>query len=400
MLRKKELLKNIFFLLHKMKFPNFRKKKIDSVVFVRTGGIGDFILFLDAASRINNTIDINMKKILICSEACEQLAELVGFWNIIIPFDKKKYVFDNHYRKRKNFEISKISAEDLYNFEYSRSMATEIIIGLIDAKRRYGFDSQGFLTKYIYRSSNKKYINLISDIDIKMFELEKNSLFVNRILGQSKHAQLFDLKKYFEKKSESIDFFVVIPGASRLERAWPVDRFSQLIKNTINKTGLTCLLLGCETEKDLGNYIVNDLGDEKINNQIGKTSLLQMMKYILNAKFLIGNDSSGAHIAAACNTPAFLFAGDWEFDRFLPYKSLYLSEKENQLVLKKKMRCSGCAMRSYIGSDCDILCGKSSHQTYQCILEISLEYAQEVLNKWLDGLFIDKRNGEEKSGES
>ncbi|MDB3986642.1 glycosyltransferase family 9 protein [Pseudomonadales bacterium] len=89
-------------------------------------------------------------------------------------------------------------------------------------------------------------------------------------------------------------------------KRWPADNWIQLIEALIQKTGLTILIVGLESEKEeidnlIANFAEGFLG-RRCQNLAGQTSLPQLGAIVKDAQFSIGADSSIGHISATIGT--------------------------------------------------------------------------------------------------
>jgi ADP-heptose:LPS heptosyltransferase len=92
------------------------------------------------------------------------------------------------------------------------------------------------------------------------------------------------------------------PGASRIERQWPLSQFAELGSWIIRTYGARLLVVSGPGDEPLGQTLAQTLGDGVIN-LAGKTTLRQTTALISQSQLYVGNDSGPMHLAAAVGVP-------------------------------------------------------------------------------------------------
>lgn len=358
------------------KIRNIFLKEGNAAVYFRNDGLGDFILNLESLSKL---VECNKdkKNILICSELCRGLAEFIGIWDEIYTIDKEKYKYSIVYRHKLNRKLKMIRASVLYNMQYTRTFLNELIIVSINAKEKYAFDGENFLTSDMRILSNCQYRMLVTE-ENNIFELKKGILFVNEIMGTNYKARIFDMKSKLTEKNIEMheDYFVVFPGGSYGEKLWETRKFKKLIDFIYKRVNIKCYLCGSENEKRLADEIINEKNRLYLQNFIGKTDIVQLIQIINNSKFVIGNDSMGIHLAASLKIPSLVIAGGWHKERFVGYFIDEIDDCSNYpVVVRNEMSCYGCELegRGILPKKCGIKRGTFSNKKYDCIRNIKVE---------------------------
>ena len=94
--------------------------------------------------------------------------------------------------------------------------------------------------------------------------------------------------------------------------------FAQVADYVCERTGWTAYLCGSKSEKPLYEAFAADKKEKtKSVDYFGSTSLIELAEVIRHARFVISNDTSGIHFAAAVNTPSVCIMGEYNFGRFL-----------------------------------------------------------------------------------
>ncbi|MFV0549088.1 MAG: glycosyltransferase family 9 protein [Limnobaculum xujianqingii] len=96
------------------------------------------------------------------------------------------------------------------------------------------------------------------------------------------------------------------PGASSVERCWPIESFAIVATQILNKfPDIDIELLGGPGEIERNNQLIQLLlpFSERVINSAGKTNLKQLVEKIASLQCLIVGDTGPLHIAIAVKTP-------------------------------------------------------------------------------------------------
>ncbi|WP_144211677.1 glycosyltransferase family 9 protein [Shewanella donghaensis] len=115
---------------------------------------------------------------------------------------------------------------------------------------------------------------------------------------------------------------VICPAASKAERNWLPERYAAVADYAVNQ-GYRVMLCGgpSQLEADLAQNIVQ-LCKTTIENQIGKTTLTQLLALLKNASMVIAPDTGPAHMAVTQGTPVIGLYAHSNPGRTGPYLSL------------------------------------------------------------------------------
>ncbi|QYJ93694.1 glycosyltransferase family 9 protein [Shewanella spartinae] len=96
---------------------------------------------------------------------------------------------------------------------------------------------------------------------------------------------------------------VICAAASKAERNWLPERYAQVADHVLEK-GYRVLLCGgpVPMERQLAEAILSH-GDTRIENQVGKTSLTQLLALLKQASIVLAPDTGPAHMAVTQGTP-------------------------------------------------------------------------------------------------
>ena len=330
-----------------LKIPQ-KKRKNYNICCIKVDALGDFILWLDSSYSISNAYK-DKRKILICNQINYELAKSLNHFDEIYSIDLFKFKRNLKYRficlKRFNALNIKLVMHPTFSREF---LLGDSIIRAINAKNKIGFvgdyKNQNFLFKKI---SNNWYSKLIQIEDLEMHELEINKKFLHsqdiKIKSNFKLKKLVDLERFnFDFKNQ---YILINPGASNHERAWPAEKYSNLINFILKRFKYFVILTGSETDKLITKSILKSISNERLLDLTGQTSVPELIEIIRSANFVISNDSASVHIAYAVKTKAICISSGNNFGRFVPYSKNNESEYKpytffSDNCFKNKWRCS------------------------------------------------------------
>lgn len=351
---------------------NRRCSENDSVLVIKLDAIGDFIIWLDSAKEYKKMYP-GKHCILMCNKACRELAEITGYFDKVITLDIKKFEQNKEYR---NIQIEENKSRQygiLIQSAYSRTQHMDILAASIPANMKIAFEadeSKSNVSRSVITKKNKKildsfYDQLIPAVKENLMEIQRNKEFLRGLGNKDFKSAIPKLPHIEGAEIPGYDYFLVFPGASTKIKTWRLEKFAEVINNIQEKRKWNCLVCGGILENDLYGEIEDKVvNKDKLVNYCGKTSLIELIEIVRNAKFVVSNDTSGIHYAAAVGTKAVCPFGEYNYGRFLPYKAD--KGMSTIRVCTANMKCKGCA---------------SSHMTISCILHILIYGRYECLDK-------------------
>ncbi|MFP4144651.1 MAG: lipopolysaccharide heptosyltransferase II [Phycisphaeraceae bacterium] len=118
-----------------------------------------------------------------------------------------------------------------------------------------------------------------------------------------------------EKHAATGRLLLLNPGASKLAKRWPADRFAAVADQLAEKRGLVPAVSGAPRERDVLDAVVN-AANAPVLNLLDEGMNLALLKSVMRrARLLITNDTGPRHLAAALGTPLVTLFGpttpDW-----------------------------------------------------------------------------------------
>jgi ADP-heptose:LPS heptosyltransferase len=111
---------------------------------------------------------------------------------------------------------------------------------------------------------------------------------------------------------EDRQYFIVNPGARKLDRRFPAKRMGQIVKRIAAASEKRGVVVWGPGEEDLAREAVAEAGDAAV--MAPATDLHALAGLLRRAALLLTNDTGPMHLGVACRTPtlALFTVGDWE----------------------------------------------------------------------------------------
>lgn len=369
------LFEGVLYLADTLSLFNKRESKnTKSILIIRLDAIGDFVLWLDSARHIRK-IYPGKKIILLGNQIWADLAKRFSYWDEVWELDRRKFYRNLSYRVRLLKKIRKADFDIVIQPTYSREfLYGDAIVRISGARKKIGSVGDCSNIRPVEKKiSDRFYTQLIPANPKPLMELRRNAEFV-RGLGYEFLSALPDMMPVAQGinnlVANKLPYFVLFPGALWTGKQWPVEKFSAFASLVFHETGMSAVICGGPTERQLGEALMAIM-DIPVVNMAGETSLAELTAVIKDAQFLLSNDTSAVHIASAVATPAFCLLGGGHYGRFMPYDIESKTEKPLPVAIIHQMDCFNCNWRCrYVVEE-----GKP----VPCIEKISVEEVFAVL---------------------
>ncbi len=363
----------------------------NTLLLVRVDAIGDYVLFRNFIEALRKSEKYKNYKITLCGNIVwKELAEALDkeFVDEFIWIDTKKLKRNIFYRYHILRSISQKGFETAIQPTYSREYYTgDAIIRASSAKERTG--SQGDCSNirpWLKRLSDHWYTHLVSASSEPMMELCRNAEFV-RGLGLSSFFASVPVIYIADGRSgliEEREYYILVPGALHKCRRWPVENFARLAEKIHDATGWAGVICGGKGEEKLGQDLKN-LSGARLYNIAGKTSLLELVRIVRDAKLVIANETGTVHIAAATGTAVVCILGGGHYGRFVPYQVEKQTLRRLPVVVTQKMPCFNCNWRCKYETNKDV--------PVPCIRNISVEEVWGPVNILIEQICAEQNSG-------
>lgn len=298
------------------------------ILLVQTGFIGDILLSSPVITELRRLFPQAELSLLTTPQGAE-LALFDPLLKEVIVYDKKKSD-----KGLKGFlKLARVLSKRKFDsvFSLHRSYRTALLLFLARIPVRVGFSDASSSFLYTRKRERSREVHqvlrnlgLVSD-DIPLRELDSlctKSGAVPKVplthtlrldLGVTASAKeildrLDSLESNFLSNSPR-GYVVLAPGSVWETKRWRLEGFSDIAEFFV-ENGISVVLLGSKSEKELGDGIVQSTLSQsaeaksgRVLNLIGKLPLLESFRLLESAKILVCNDSMLQHGAAALSVP-------------------------------------------------------------------------------------------------
>lgn len=354
-------------LIFRNKTINNYEKKV--VLILKFDAIGDFILWTACAEQYRKLYPKQeYHLVLLGNSIWKELAMNMGYFDEVWDIDRKKFMLNISYRISVWKKYFQNTFHTVIYHANSREFASgDAMIRMSHSTNKIAQKSDLAIDAAIWHKiSNHFYTKVLLSHSDNVHELEKNFHFIN-VLSNEKIEILLPNIVIKNCPCDEIDlpenYFVVFPGARVSIRKWNEQNYSSIIDKISLLTNWKCVVCGGKEDIEFCNKILSH-SKHSIINLCGKTTLLQLVGIVRKARFLIGNETSGVHIATAVQTPSICILGGGHFERFVPYPGS-INSKFKPVPVFEKMPCFNC--------NWNCVYQLSKQQTVPCINQISVE---------------------------
>lgn len=360
------------------------RSQIRKVLIVRVDVIGDFVLWLDAAKELRKIYPQDRYRItLLGNSAWTEVAKTLPYWDEVLDVDRVRFERNPLYRWKVLRRIQRTGFDVAIQPTYFREgYSGDAIVRLSGALQRIG-SAGGYdnINKRFKKLSDRWYTKLVPAAVQPMTALERNAEFMRGMGLEKFRAGLPELslgnKALKSFSSLPTSFYILCPGAGSPMRRWPTKRFAELAKRIYSEKGYKGLICGSHEDRVLGDKLASFVPDVPLDNVAGRTTLSEFCALVAQADLLIGNESSGIHLAAASGTPSVCIQGGGHYGLFVPYR---FETQEGAVsfpkVVTHNMKCFGCNWR------CRYLLKKGNPAP--CISKISTETVWAEVHNLID----------------
>ncbi|CAL1240214.1 glycosyltransferase family 9 protein [Candidatus Methylocalor cossyra] len=323
--------------------PKAMGKKSGAAV-VRLNLLGDFFLWLPyGVALIRHLRDQNQRIVLVCNQAWADLA-LRHFPDVeVFAIDRGRVVKEWRYRARTLRNLRRLGIAATHHPTCPRDFLVEDTTVRALGAPAAGFDAVFPDRLWIDRVFYDRYYRILVPPLTHAHQTAQNHAYLRHVSVPESHlAKLPHPRGKLDDKLRGDAYYVIAPGASRKERRWPVERFAELAQRIREShPRMHCMVVGTMGERALGDHIVDGLEGQG-RNLAGQTSLMELIDWIGQARFVVGNDSAAAHIAAAQGVPSVAVIGGGHFGRCFPYDPTEARVERLPVSVFHPMECYGC----------------------------------------------------------
>lgn len=316
----------------------------DVAVVVRVDGIGDFVVWLEAARALRQHLR-SRRIVLVANRIFAALAAATGDFDEVIAVDLDAFEHDLRYRFNMVRRLRALGAATAIQPTFSRRFTSgDAMVRATGAPERIGSTGEpGSMRPWQQRVADRWYTRLIPAASGPVAEFERNCEFLQGLGAATTKPAVAKVGVVAELPSSlriAGDYFIVFPGAGNPKRMWPAHSFGAAARAIAERYGWRMVVCGSAGEAGTGRQVADHAGLPDARILSGQTSLPEFVELVRGARLLIGNETSAIHIAAAVGTPSVCLLGGGHFGRFMPYPPAV--EGTKPVAVFRRMACFGC----------------------------------------------------------
>ncbi len=389
----KKIKKKIYKILYKVVLSYYARKTrkrikknhtiTNTVLLVKYDGIGDFVLFLDAAKGLREFYK-DKRLILTCSLGSAGIAESTGYFDGVFCYCREDFELKN--LKRTYRRLEELKCDILLQPTQPRHLFADVMCYLVEAREKIASAGElGAYTKEEKAFSDSIYDRLIEQ-GLYNMSLVQSANFLRGVGYTNYKAKLPQIENIENFRIYlPNNFFVVFLGGSIYNKVWDPQKYYQAAQHIQSQTGWECILCGDDYDQEYAKEFDLNKG-LSFYNYIGNTKIIEQLIYIISkAKLVIGNDTSVIHIANAVNVQSICIAGNFAGEKFYPYNSeVTESNRKKPVFLTHKDKCFACTLH---GNNYECINNDYfAHRKIQCVSEVTLDEVIRNIDKVLGEL--------------
>lgn len=315
--KEKEILKTFYAWQAEVShLPKTRSSK--KLLLIRLDDIGDYIVYRNFLGAYKFSAKWKDYKItLLANIAWKDLFEVFDKNKVdnTIWIDKRKYFADEAYRKNIWTQLSNEAFEVVINPSRTRPLLLDDICALATSATK----KIGCINTFKYADWNNTSDSLYNDL-FSLKDAYIHEFFFNKKFAEwCCNAEVNIDAPQFETitKTNNNDYLIFFIGAASRSRRWTTKRWIELIKLVNKNYQYKIYITGGPADIPAANEIASY---SNVENVAGKTSLIETINLIANARLVVSNNSMAAHAAVACNTPVVIVANGDNYFRFTQYQ--------------------------------------------------------------------------------
>jgi ADP-heptose:LPS heptosyltransferase len=360
----------LLLLIPKKRLTGNRQK----LLVIKLDAIGDFILWLDFAKGLRELYPTATYEItLLANQAWADFATRIPLFDQILPVVRMRFILNPVYRFRILLYIRRQGFDLVIDPSFSREFQfSPAVVRASGARERLApAGDEGNQRHRQKKISDNWYTRLFPSSSISLMEMQRNAEFLRALGHKDFKARLpIYMPHSVPPLNTKSPYYVIFPGAGWINRQWPTGSFAELAALIHKATGWHGVICGSPGEKRIARRL-QEMTDAPLEDLTGQTTLDELAAIIAAARFLVGNETSAVHLAAAVSTPVVCILGGGHFGRFLPYQPE--EETEDQplpITVWHGMDCFNCNWYCIYPID--------GAQSVPCIANIEVE---DVWNK-------------------
>jgi len=301
------------------------------ILFIRPGGIGDFLYLLPTILLVKKHYPEATVHIL-AEKRNKGVENLTDTFDKIICYDTNPFKTITSLLSE-NYDIV-IDSEQFHNF-------SAVFAYLTHAKVRIGFNTNPFrnhlYTHLINYSLDGKeageFLKLLQPLGITEKAFFEGFFSYEKIRRVPFPSEFVNLKIRFNS------IVIVAPRGEAKYRHWTPEKYRRLIQHLTKDKNQAIIIIGSKKERKIEKLIMDRISDPnaQVLSLIGKTSLLELSRIILESDLFVGCDCGVAILAALLGIKSVTIFGSANENK-------WGLKNEKHFIVRKKLPCAPCQM--------------------------------------------------------
>lgn len=335
----------ILFLFLKVLFLFSKRQRVSSsLLVVNFGLVGDALIssiLMENEEKLKNYENITYviyKEYVGLFEAYDGRIRVLGV-------DKHKFKFSLIYKYNFIKQLRKQNYKTAVNLTAARSISSDSLTMLAGAKSTLCLKLD---TENIVKIGK----NYFDELYTRIIKIESSNEYLKnveaiRYLSKFNNINEIDFfnKNTFKKNNRiylnsPLPKIVIAPFSSEANRDWPLNNYSNLIKQLQREYSI--IILTSPLQVNRKKQILDLVGDTNIHLENELLRLAELPQVIMEADCFIGGDSGMTHLALKLNIPLVAIIGGGNHSRYFPYK-----ESAKFRYLFYDLECFNCEWDCY-----------------------------------------------------
>ena len=295
-----------------------------NILIIKPSALGDIVLALPALAALKRNFPQAKISWLVRPEYAELLRGHPDLDEVIL-FDRR-LLGKSWYNPRAFsglLELLRRLREGRFDlvFDFQGLFRTGFFGWVSGGKRRFGMTQAREFARFFYTdkiSQDASSIHLV-DYYLKMVAAAgaKRGEIEFRLPEDAEAAEV--VEKLLKLQGVNGKYAVIVPGAARENKRWPMERFAKLADKIVSQFGWSMAATGSAAEKGYIETLQNIAGVGVVN-LAGRTSIAELIELLRGAAVVVSNDTGPGHIAAALGVPVVMIFGPTNPARVCPYR--------------------------------------------------------------------------------
>lgn len=255
------------------------------ILIVRLGALGDILHSIPVAAALRSAFPDAIIHWLVARRH-HGTADLSASIDRVIPIDAGRFVGVIQSLRHTGYDVAIDTQGLVKSAVLARLSGASRVLGFARSELRE-WPASGFYTEMVdpkpYHHVIQKNLHLLQGLEISTQEVR------------------FPIRLRHHTATPGEPFGILHPGSSATGKAWPVERFADLLRAVTERLGIPFLVALGPDETDLANVFVPITStDIRI---LPPQSVADLAALVRHASIFIGGDSGPSHLAAALGTP-------------------------------------------------------------------------------------------------